>query len=1368
MNALDALSAGGLLDRGFCCRLTLTLLHFLWQGAAVGALGAAAAYALRKRPSHLRYGLHLASLLLMAACVPATYLMVNLPETPVVEAPRPAPQPAAGSTWAEVPVDSDRVPFEADATFAPPRPFEPYASEGPAPSVETAAPATEMIDSEVAAAAHGFGAERLVESAAPYATAAYLAGVMAMALRLAMALWGGHRLIASAAPVREPALLDMIGRQARQLGLKAVPLVAWCGRIATPVAVGILRPAVLLPASLIGGLAPEQLAALVTHELAHVRRYDVAVSLVQRIVEAMLFFHPAVWYVSRRMSRERENCCDDLVVRAGWRRIDYAEALLKTAEMSSARRIQAAALGASAGRPSELKRRILRLVAAPEPPLRLSRAGATAVATGLAIAVLLAIHAGVTAQTSPEVAAPELSATGAAPEEPAEDPAASGASGAASADPAAADSGPTAAHRSPVKDLAELIRRVRRNEALLEDLDVTVRTVSEFAVPASAQTGVVEEGREADPAGGLSRRVEEEVYRAVTDHGRLHFSGEDVTSLASGQKLRGKQISVFDGDRTVSIEEGNCVTVHQGRHEPGRLVPPHCWGLSQLRTFLQVNFPLSVYLQGTEAMKSHPKVRRLPGEEGFDYEFHKVESQVVGEEVIDGLACVKVRVRMASRGSDPLAVQDLWLAKDRNYHVARCRTALCDKDQEVPDAESRVVQWRELAKGVWLPALVEEKDISPDRAKQRSSGRRLVLQQAAWRPNPRAGFFKLPEVPAGLPKYVIGAGGGLVDSPRHPATVKAAAPTTLQAIIKRLAEEEKRYRRLEVVSTARYQMLNRSDVGPSGACLPSITRERSVAAGDRLYYQEECEWTAPGGGTSHSARQAFDGRWLRALDRFVASRGPGQKPEVQAMLRLNGAEEARLLRAHNVVFYHDRNPQSIAEYLASGWFDKINRNRMTVEYVGDETVGDLYCHKLKCELPHKWSKGPYNALFVWLARDRNLLPVRQEWREPAWSRKLPTSVGFAWDLREIRPGLWFPMRATHLAHRKNGRDSLAAGQIVLQWRTDIQIEAVTVDPKVDEKLFAEIEVPAGTPIWVQDEDGQEVARLKQPKTGNLELSLEEFRALRRKAAANEDDEEDPADPTVPERTRRIDAALKVLRRKPPATREERIEASLEILRNYRVFKTNAKKWGLALRVLIQTGKPAVPKLIWELDHVDHLANRGHELRALGYVLRGIGDPRAVPALVRALPRTLQPLYSDCGMGIPFDRDLLAFLQRHDHDQTDGGDSFSYGRPINEVLPALRKLTGQPGIVPGPKENPDFKDIRGVFLGGSPKEVRKKQVLFLRFAQQWADWWSKHWKAHVKDEAEAQLDQTRSALDRAAKAISGSSDSQSPRRTSGGA
>ncbi len=645
-----------------------------------------------------------------------------------------------------------------------------------------------------------------------------------------------------------------------------------------------------------------------------------------------------------------------------------------------------------------------------------------------------------------------------------------------------------------------------------------------------------------------------------------------------------------------------------------------------------------------------------------------------------------------------------------------------------------MTKWREIAKGVWVPEVVEWQNLSPDgpRAKTfRKEMRSLVVQKAVLHPELPKAFFALPQIPAALPRYTIGKDGTLVDSPHQPVPAKAADGTTLAFILKRLAEEESRYTPLEVLAMTQYVQLGDRENLSAGVY---AVHERSVVAGERLFHEEEQKSKSADGTTaSNLLRQAFDGRWSRHYTQYLA---PPHKPQTYASLDFESKEWLRPIRPHTLLFHDSRiNSQLLSAYLASGWFDKLDGHSMTVEYVGDERIDGLHCYKLKCSEGENGESFAY--WFVWLARDRNLLPLRQESGGPAWSQELPTGISFVEDLREIRPGQWIPFRAIHLAHDKIDAKGLSAGHILLQWRKDVAIDRATFDPQVGDALFSSVEVPKGTLVRVQDEHDESVGQFQQPRTGNLELSLDKLRAMQHAAETNEDDEYDPKDATAPQRKTRIDAAFKVLRSVPPARQDERIEAALTILRNYLIFPTNTKKWALAIRELIEIGKPAIPRLIRELDETDHRADRGRELRALGFVLRGIGDPRAVPALIRALPYTLQPPSSDCGCSVR-DRDLLKFMQEHDNDHTNFGKHFSFGRPINEVLLALQKLTGIKQVVPGEQGDQEYKDVYHIFRDGSAEEIRKQERLFLQFAERWAAWWSKNWKTYVKDEAEAQL------------------------------
>lgn len=120
---------------------------------------------------------------------------------------------------------------------------------------------------------------------------------------------------------------DAVRRLCAILGVRGSVRVLATSAAKVPVTFGWLRPVVLLPVSAFTALTPEQLELLIAHELAHVRRHDYVVNLVQTCLETALFHHPAVWWVSGRIRAERENCCDDLVVASCGDATQYVRAL---------------------------------------------------------------------------------------------------------------------------------------------------------------------------------------------------------------------------------------------------------------------------------------------------------------------------------------------------------------------------------------------------------------------------------------------------------------------------------------------------------------------------------------------------------------------------------------------------------------------------------------------------------------------------------------------------------------------------------------------------------------------------------------------------------------------------------------------------------------------------------------------------------------------------------------------------------------------------------------------------------------------------------------------------------------------------------
>jgi beta-lactamase regulating signal transducer with metallopeptidase domain len=392
---------GRLLEPALTLRLTLTLLHFLWQGALLGLVAFAADRALQRASSRVRYAIFVCVLTLMVASLPATFLLIDAGKTrsELAAAPAPTAAPVVVTSTSPAPISRPVGTTSLRAASVP---------------ATVDAPIADLVPGDAFTAPRPTAKEPPTEFLEPFAgpvTAAYLAGMLLMLARLAIALEGGRRLRSAATPIPDGPIAELVRRQATQLGLKTAPLVAWCSRISVPVVVGIVRPMILLPGALATGFDPSQLEALLTHELAHIRRFDPLVNLLQRLIEVALFFHPAVWYVSRFVSAERENACDDLVLSAGWPAVRYAQALLQMAESCATTRgislDSNAALAASGGGASQLKRRVLRLLEIDDAPkVRFSRGGVMLLACAVAFLFLVPTLTRAVGKKAPAQAAP--------------------------------------------------------------------------------------------------------------------------------------------------------------------------------------------------------------------------------------------------------------------------------------------------------------------------------------------------------------------------------------------------------------------------------------------------------------------------------------------------------------------------------------------------------------------------------------------------------------------------------------------------------------------------------------------------------------------------------------------------------------------------------------------------------------------------------------------------------------------------------------------------------------------------------------------------------------------------------------------------
>ncbi|HEX4964734.1 MAG TPA: M56 family metallopeptidase [Thermoanaerobaculia bacterium] len=293
------------------------LIHFLWQGALVGLAVAGALRLLSKSTASLRYAVAGGALLVMLAL-------------PIGTALRGASSPGGGPVFT--------APMVGQTS--------PSSPSGPGGRLR-----------EEGRGDEGWPAFSL-PSALPWVFALWLAGVALLSIYHLGGWRQARRLTRTGRPLKGNLEATVHGL-ANRLGISRAVRLLESAAVPVPAVIGWLRPVILVPASTLAGLAPRQLEAVLAHELAHVRRHDYLVNLLQAAVETLLFYHPAVWWVSSQVRRERENCCDDLAVAVCGDRLGYARALVDLEGLRSPRLAMAADGGS-------LRDRVRRLAGVPE------------------------------------------------------------------------------------------------------------------------------------------------------------------------------------------------------------------------------------------------------------------------------------------------------------------------------------------------------------------------------------------------------------------------------------------------------------------------------------------------------------------------------------------------------------------------------------------------------------------------------------------------------------------------------------------------------------------------------------------------------------------------------------------------------------------------------------------------------------------------------------------------------------------------------------------------------------------------------------------------------------------------------------------
>ena len=494
------------------------LVHFLWQGAVIAMLlRLALALATPSRPT-LRYALGFGALALMLAA-------------PLTTAARFARAGVA-------PLDAGPAPaatLKLDEAQTLPAEIEP--SAGAHEDIAAAHPGgpDRVVRTNLLSEANRLGEENdrkrssewtlppsfraRVTAMLPWLVGTWVIGVMLLSVRLAGGWWRTRALRTRGVEAAPDVCQRMAARLIARMRIARPVAFFVSSRVTAPIVFGHVKPVVLVPAAVLAGLSPSQLEAILAHELAHVRRHDYLVNLLQTVIETVLFYHPAVWWVSRQVRQAREECCDDIAVAACGDRKDYVEALLGLEQMRHA--AATLALGATGG---SLLARARRLLIDTEREGTSPRLAASLIAIAVAAIAMagLPMAATVPVMVEPMMIEPSLSPSSQPASKPASQPAAQQASQPAR-QPQAVIAAP-----DPTASFAARRAWVER--------EASARRASRYWFGYSIR-----------PVKGLHPLLYFDRQTTVMGHG-AQFSGHFFSDRADGLRFAGQPLAIADAD----------------------------------------------------------------------------------------------------------------------------------------------------------------------------------------------------------------------------------------------------------------------------------------------------------------------------------------------------------------------------------------------------------------------------------------------------------------------------------------------------------------------------------------------------------------------------------------------------------------------------------------------------------------------------------------------------------------------------------------------------------------------------------------------------------------------------------------------------
>lgn len=363
--------------------------HFLWQGLLIAWIYWSVLKIFAVRSARLRYLLGMTGLAAMAVSTLATFLVVEVSvkeevanKKPVAKAAEPSPTPTektktpgrgdyvsendalkspltrtlsdekdGDTVWNTVEIESSlprtrplesREKISSNDFQEPENPARPsnspsQAGEVPQDSEEALAKA-DVTNKSVPRNPPKEPTFPASGSFQPWLLGGWLLGVLVSGMRLVAGFATVFWYRWTARPVGDLECQSRLEQLSHRVGFNRPPRLVTSSRAGEAFSFGLFKPVIVLPASWLLRLSPETLESVLAHELGHIRRWDAWATLFQRLLESALFYHPAVWWISRQVDREREKCCDLKAVSLTGDRLHYVKSLAGIAEFQRANR----------------------------------------------------------------------------------------------------------------------------------------------------------------------------------------------------------------------------------------------------------------------------------------------------------------------------------------------------------------------------------------------------------------------------------------------------------------------------------------------------------------------------------------------------------------------------------------------------------------------------------------------------------------------------------------------------------------------------------------------------------------------------------------------------------------------------------------------------------------------------------------------------------------------------------------------------------------------------------------------------------------------------------------------------------------------